>query len=163
MKSAAGDSKKPFRHLVATNRKARHEYVIEDTLEAGIELRGSEVKTLRSHRVSFADSYARVLDDQCWLIGLQLDLYEKAHVQLPDPLRKRRLLLNRREIDRLRAKTQRGGRTIVPLEIYFKGSWAKVLLGVGRGKTFGDKRAALRETEVRRDIDRTLKAARRSR
>lgn len=161
MKAAKTDGQKPYRQNVATNRKARHDYVIEDTVEAGIELRGSEVKSLRNHRVSFADSYARVLNNECWLIGLQLNLYEKASVQLPDPQRKRRLLLQRREIDRLRAITERSGRTLIPLEIYFKGSWAKVLLGVGRGKTHGDKRAALREAEVRRDIDRTLKAARR--
>jgi len=153
-------TKKPYRQAVASNRKARHNYFIEETVEAGMALHGSEVKSLRTHRVSFADSYARVLNDECWLIGLQLNTYEKAHVQLPDPTRKRRLLLNRREIARLRAKTEIAGRTIVPLEIYFKGPWAKVLLGVGRGKTHGDKRAALREAEVRRDIDRTLRAAR---
>ena len=154
-------AKKPYRQLVASNRKARHNYVIEETVEAGIELRGSEVKSLRTHRVSFADSYARVDHNECWIIGLQLNVYEKTHVQVPDPVRRRRLLLNRREIDRLRAKTEMAGRTIVPLEIYFKGPWAKMLLGVGRGKTHGDKRAALREAEVRREIDRTLREKRR--
>ncbi|MCY3021433.1 MAG: SsrA-binding protein SmpB [Planctomycetota bacterium] len=151
---------KPYRLLIATNRKARHDYYIEDTLEAGIALHGSEVKSLRTRRVSFADSYARVQGNECWLIGLQVNTYEKAHVQLPDPVRRRKLLLNRREIDRLRAKTEMSGRTLVPLEVYFKGPWAKVLLGVARGKTHGDKRAALREAEVRRDIDRALRAAR---
>lgn len=161
--SATPETRKPYRKTVATNRKARHDYHIEETVEAGIELHGSEVKSLRTHQVSFADSYARVLDNECWLIGLQLSTYEKTHVQVPDPARKRRLLLKRHEIGRLRAKTEAGGRTIVPLEVYFKGSWAKVLLGVARGKTHGDKRAALREAEVRRDIDRTLKAARKRR
>jgi SsrA-binding protein len=162
MKRAAGqDGEKPYRAVVATNRKARFDYHIEESVEAGIELRGSEVKSLRTRQVSFADSYARVLDNECWLIGLQLTVYDKAHVQVPDVVRRRRLLLNRREISKLRAKTEVAGRTLVPLEIYFKGPWAKVLLGVARGKTHGDKRAALREAEVRRDIKRVLQNARR--
>jgi len=156
----AGD-KKPYRMVVATNKRAHHDYLIEEKLEAGLELKGSEVKSLRTRRVSFADCYARVYENECWLIGLQLVTYEKSHVQVPDPVRRRKLLLNRREIDKLRAKTEMAGRTIVPLEIFFKGPWAKVLLGVGKGKTHGDKRASLKAAEVRRDIDRVLRAARR--
>jgi SsrA-binding protein len=161
MKTSEPDTKKPYRLSVAANRKARHDYLIEETVEAGIALHGSEVKSLRLHLVSFADSYARVLDGECWLIGLQVNTYDKAHVQLPDPVRKRKLLLGKREIEKLRAKSEIAGRTLVPLEIYFKGPWAKVLLGVAKGKTHGDKRSALREAEVRRDIDRTLREKRR--
>jgi len=147
--------------MVATNRKAFHEYLIEDKIEAGIELKGSEVKSLRTKNVQFADCYARVYDDECWLIGLQLNTYDKAHVQVPDTTRRRKLLLNRREIDKLRARTEKSGHTLVPLEIYFFGPWAKVLLGVGKGKTHGDKRQALKAAEVRRDIDRLMRSERR--
>ena len=153
--------KKPYRLTVATNSKARHDYFVEEKVEAGIELHGSEVKSLRTRRVSFADCYARVYEGECWLIGLQLSTYDKAHVQVPDPDRRRKLLLSRREIEKLRAKTEIAGRTLVPLEIYFKGSWAKVLLGVCKGKTHGDKRQSLKEAEVKRDINRLLKSARR--
>jgi SsrA-binding protein len=153
--------KKPYRLTVATNSKARHDYFVEEKIEAGIELHGSEVKSLRTRRVSFADCYARVYEGECWLIGLQLSTYDKAHVQVPDPDRRRKLLLSRREIEKLRAKTEIAGRTLVPLEIYFKGSWAKVLLGVCKGKTHGDKRQTLKEAEVKRDINRLLKSARR--
>jgi SsrA-binding protein len=152
--------KKPYRLTVATNSKARHEYFIEEKLEAGIELHGSEVKSLRTRRVSFADCYARVYENECWLIGLQLSTYDKTHVQVPDPDRRRKLLLSRREIDKLRAKTEQSGRTLIPLEIYFSGRWAKVSLGVCKGKTHGDKRESLKAAEVKRDIDRVLKAAR---
>ena len=149
--------KKPYRKLISGNPRARHEYHIEETVEAGIVLAGSEVKSLRTRNVSFADCYARVYEDQCWLIGLQISLYDKAHVQLPDPVRQRRLLLSRREIDRLRGKSEKTGMSIVPLEIYFKGPWVKVLLGLGRGKTFSDKRESLKSREVKREIDRTLR------
>src|SRR5579864_1560377 len=112
--------KKPYRKIVATNARAHHDYFVEEKLEAGIELHGSEVKSLRTRRVNFADCYARVYENECWLIGLQLSTYEKSHVQVPNPDRRRKLLLSRREIDKLRAKTEQSGRTIVPLEIYFK-------------------------------------------
>jgi len=153
--------KKEYRLTVATNAKARHDYFVEEKVECGIELHGSEVKSLRTRRVSFADCYARVYEGECWLIGLQLSTYDKAHVQIPDPVRRRKLLLSKREIEKLRAKSEVAGRTLVPLEIYFKGSWAKVLLGVCKGKTHGDKRQSLKEAEVKRDINRILKSARR--
>ncbi|HYG73841.1 MAG TPA: SsrA-binding protein SmpB [Planctomycetota bacterium] len=159
-KSKQAAPKKPFKQIVATNRKAYHDYLITDKIEAGLELKGSEVKSLRTKNVQFADCYARVYDNECWLIGLQLNTYEKTHVQVPDPTRRRKLLLHRREIDKLRAKTEKSGHTLVPLEIYFHGPWAKVLLGLGKGKTHGDKRAALKAAEVRRDIDRVLRTAR---
>jgi SsrA-binding protein len=157
MKSENQDEKKEYRRVIAQNRRARHDYFIEDTLEAGLVLHGSEVKSLRAHGVSFADCYAHIFEEECWLIGLQLKTYEKAHVQLPDPVRQRKLLLSRREIDKLRAKTERTGLTIVPLEIYFKGPWAKVLLGVARGKKQHDKRDTIKRAEVKRDLDRTLR------
>src|SRR5688572_21737171 len=139
MQKTVTDEKKDYKKVVATNSKARHDYFVEDTVEAGIELQGSEVKSLRTRRVNFADCYARIYENECWLMGLQLSTYEKTHVQVPEPSRRRKLLLKRREIDKLRAKSETTGRTLVPLEIYFRGSWAKVLLGICKGKTHGDK------------------------
>ena len=160
-KKTTETEKKPYRRVVATNSKARHDYFVEETIEAGIELHGSEVKSLRTRRVSFADCYARVYEDECWLMGLQLSTYEKSHVQVPLPDRRRKLLLKKREIEKLRAKSEVAGRTLIPLEIYFSGPWAKVLLGICKGKTHGDKRESLKAAEVRRDIDRVLRNARR--
>ena len=154
------DQKKEFRRVVATNSRAHHDYFVEESVEAGIELHGSEVKSLRTCRVNFADAYARVYENECWLIGLHLSTYEKAHVDLPEPARRRKLLLNRREINKLRAKSEMSGQTLIPLEIYFAGPWAKVLIGICKGKTHGDKRSSLRDAEVKRDIDRTLRSAR---
>jgi len=163
MEKNTNSDKKPYRRVVATNSRARHDYFVEETIEAGLQLHGSEVKSLRTRRVNFADAYARIYENECWLVGLQLTSYEKAHVQVPDPDRRRKLLLNRREIDKLRAKTEMSGRTLVPLEIYFRGSWAKVLLGICRGRTHSDKRDSLRKAEAKREIDRVLKNTRRAR
>ncbi len=159
-KDDKAEIKKPYKRTIANNPRARHEYLIEDTVEAGIVLSGSEVKSLRTRSVSFADCYARVYDDECWLIGLQVSTYDKTHVQVPDPVRQRKLLLARREIDKMRGRSEKSGMTLVPLEMYFKGPWVKVLLGLGKGKGFSDKRASLKERDAKRDIDRTLRAKR---
>lgn len=152
--------KKPYHKSIARNPRARHEYIIEETYEAGIVLAGSEVKSLRTRSLSFADCYARVYDDECWLIGLQISTYDKAHVQLPEPVRQRRLLMKRREIDKLRGLSEKKGMTLVPLEMYFKGPWVKVLLGLGRGKSFSDKRDSIKTRDVKRELDRTLRSKR---
>jgi SsrA-binding protein len=157
----AEKNSKPYFKTVATNRRARHDYFIEEFVEAGIALRGCEVKSLRSNLVNFADSYALIADGECWLIGLQINTYDKAHVQVPDPVRRRRLLLSRREIGKLQKKSELAGRTLVPLEIYFKGPWAKLKLGICRGKTFADRREDLKSREANREIDRAMKARRR--
>jgi len=161
--AAEKKEKKPYRKVVGSNARAFHDYFVEEKLEAGIELHGSEVKSLRTRRLDFADAYARVYENECWLMGLHLNTYDKAHVQVPEPARRRKLLLSRREIDKLRAKTERSGRTLIPLEIYFQGSWAKVLLGVCKGKTHGDKRDTLKKSEAKREIDRVMSAARKGR
>lgn len=150
-----------YRLSVAQNRRARHDYHVEETYEAGIELHGSEVKTLRLREVDFADAYAIVTDGQCWLQGLRIATYDKAHVQLPDPVRRRRLLLKKREIAKLLALSERSGYTLIPLEIYFRGSWAKVRLGVCRGKREYDKRQSLKADMAAREIARVKKTARR--
>jgi SsrA-binding protein len=163
MKTQKQTDNKTYFHRVAVNRRARHDFLIEDSLEAGIELHGSEVKSLRSQTVDFADAYARIENGECRLIGLRLAPYKQARVQLPDPMRTRRLLLNAREIRRLWSATDREGRTLIPLEIYFRGSWAKVKLGICVGKKKGDKRSALREAAVKREMDRAVKSDRRNR
>ncbi|MCZ7649008.1 MAG: SsrA-binding protein SmpB [Planctomycetota bacterium] len=156
-KPAAAAEKKPYFKVVATNRRARHDYTIEESLEAGLVLHGSEVKSLRAGKVDFADSYARVYEGQCWLVGLRISPYEKAFVEVPIADRRRKLLLKKREIQKLQARMDRAGYTVVPLEVYFHGNWAKVKLGICRGKTKADKRQALRKDEARREVDRAMK------
>src|SRR4051812_10007097 len=111
-KAEPAAEKKIYRKTISTNHRARHDYFIEDTVEAGLVLHGSEVKSLRTKSVSFADCYARIYENECWLVGLQLLKYEQTSVQIPESDRRRKLLLSRREIDKLRAKTEAGGKTI---------------------------------------------------
>lgn len=142
--------------VVATNRKARHDYLIEDTMEAGLILTGSEIKSIRGGRVNLRDSYATVRNNELWLVNAHIAPYKQASYQNHEPRRDRKLLLHRREINRLIGKLQEKGLTLVPLQIYLKNSWAKVQLGLARGKKSYDKRQTLREREDRRKIERAL-------
>ncbi len=142
---------------VATNRKARHNYTIEETFEAGIVLAGSEVKSLRQGNCSLDDGFAVVKNGEVILRGVHISPYKQASIYNPDPDRDRRLLLHRREIIRLAAKVKERGYTLVPLRIYFKRGFAKVELGLGRGKKLYDKRRKLREEDERRRTDEALK------
>jgi SsrA-binding protein len=146
---------------IATNRRARHEYEILETVEAGLVLRGTEVKSLRDGLVNFKDSYASVRNGEGWLLGCHISPYSHGTDANHDPERDRKLLLHKREIARLSGKIAERGLTLVPLRLYFKGGRAKVELGLARGKKLHDKRAALREREVRREMDKTARAARR--
>ena len=146
---------------IATNRRARHEYEILETVEAGIVLRGTEVKSLRDGLVNFKDSYASVRNGEGWLLGCHINPYSHGTDANHDPERDRKLLLHKREIDRLGGKVAEKGLTLVPLRLYFKDGRAKVELGLARGKKLHDKRATLREREVRREMDKTARAARR--
>lgn len=146
------------RKVVARNRKARHEYEILETYEAGMELKGPEVKSLRSGGVSFQDAFARVDDGEVWLHSLHISPYVQANRSNVDPVRPRRLLLNRKEIRRLVVKTQEKGLTIVPLEIYFSRGYAKVTLAVARGKKLYDKREELKRRQQDRDARRAVEA-----
>jgi SsrA-binding protein len=143
---------------IAENRRARHDYAIDETLEVGIELKGSEVKSLRARAVSFADAYALVEKDQLILHGLRIDKWKNAstHVVV-EPDRKRRLLAKAREIEDLKKAVQQRGCSLIPLKIYFKGPWAKVLIGVGKGKTHEDKRDTIRKREADRDMERGMR------
>lgn len=146
---------------VATNRRARHEYEILETFEAGLVLRGTEVKSLRAGQVTFKDAYATVRNDEIWLVGCHISPYSHGTDANHDPERDRKLLLHAREIARLGGKTAERGLTLVPLRVYFKRGRAKLELALARGKKLHDKRSALREREVRREMDRAVRAVRR--
>lgn len=140
--------------VVATNRRARHDYLIEDTFEAGMVLTGSEIKSIRGGQVSLGDSYATVREGELWLINAHISPYNQASYENHEPRRDRKLLMHRREINRLTGKLQEKGLTLVPLRLYLKNSRAKIELGLGRGKKLYDKRQSMREREDNRRIAR---------
>ena len=146
---------------VATNRRARHEYEILETIEAGLVLRGTEVKSLRAGHVNFKDSYATVRNNEAWLLGCHISPYSHGTDANHDPERDRKLLLHRRQIARLSGKVAERGLTLIPLRLYFKRGRAKVEVGLARGKKLHDKRSAIREREVRRELDKAARAGRR--
>ncbi len=142
----------PPEKVIATNRKAFHNFAILETFEAGLVLRGTEVKSLREAQVNFKDSYATIDNDEAWLVGCHISPYHHGSDANHDPDRKRKLLLHRREIARLLGKVAERGLTLVPLRLYFKDGRAKVELGLARGKKLHDKRAAIRERDARREM-----------
>ncbi len=144
--------------MVARNRKARHEYEILASYEAGLALRGPEVKSLRGGGVSFQDAFARVESGEVWLHNLHISPYEQANRFNVDPVRPRRLLLTRQEIRQLAVKTEEKGLTLVPLEIYFTRGYAKVELAVGRGKKLHDKRETIKRRQQDRESRRAMEA-----
>ena len=146
--------------VVATNRRARHEYEILETLEAGLVLRGTEVKSLRDGQVNFKDSYATVRNGEAWLRGCHISPYSHGTDANHEPERDRKLLLHKREITRIVGKTAEKGLTVVPLKLYFKGGRIKIELGLARGKKLHDKRATLRERETRREMEKAARAGR---
>src|SRR5207244_12069324 len=146
---------------IATNRRARHEYSILETFEAGVVLRGTEVKSLRAGLVNFKDSYATVRNGEVWLLGCHINPYSHGTDANHDPERDRKLLLHAKEINKLTGKIAERGLTLVPLRLYFKEGRVKIELGLARGRKLHDKRSALREREVRREMDKTARAARR--
>ena len=146
---------------IATNRRARYEYEILETLEAGLVLRGTEVESLRTGQVNFKDSYATVRNGEIWLLGCHISPYSHGTDANHDPERDRKLLLHAREITRLTGKIAERGLTLVPLKLYFKSGRAKREIGLARGKKLHDKRSALREREVRREMDKAARAGRR--
>jgi SsrA-binding protein len=143
--------------IVATNRRAYHDYHIEETHEAGLVLTGTEIKSVRAGSVNLKDSYAVVKDGEAWLLNVHISSYEPASRQNVDPDRTRKLLLHRGEIDRLMGRVQEKGLTIIPLRMYLKHNRAKVELALVRGKRQYDKRAAIAKRETDREIQRALK------
>ncbi len=143
--------------LIASNRRARHDYAIDDTVECGIVLQGSEVKALREGQVRLADAFARVIRDQVWLDGVHIPQYQFAHgVGAHDPDRPRKLLLHRNQIDKLEARVNQERVALVPLSFYFRDGRVKVELGVGKGRKKADKRQALAERDTQREMQRAL-------
>lgn len=143
---------------IAVNRRARHDYIIEETVEAGIVLTGSEVKALREGKANLKDSYGRIEHGEAWLWNAHISPYGPASPFGHEPTRTRKLLLHGHEIARLHGKVKERGLTLIPVRLYFKNGRAKVELALARGKKRYDKRAAIREREVRRELDRAGKA-----
>jgi SsrA-binding protein len=144
----------PEDRLVAQNRRAGHDYFISETYEAGLVLRGTEVKSLRSGKASLAEAYARVEGDEAWVLQMHIPPYEQGNRENPDPLRRRKLLLHRAQIAQLRDAVARKGLTLVPLRLYFARGNAKLLIGIGKGKKTVDKRHAIAERDAKREMDR---------
>lgn len=140
--------------VVTTNRKARHEYFILESIEAGIVLTGTEVKSLRQGNANLTDGYATVRNAEVWLSGMHISPYEQGSYANVDPIRERKLLLHRTEIRKLISKTREKGLTLIPLRIYFKKNIAKVQLGVCKGKKAYDKRQAIAQRDAERDLRR---------
>ncbi len=143
--------------VVATNRKAFHNFSIEETFEAGIVLEGSEVKSLRNGNVSLKESYALVEKGEVYLYNMHIAPYKKASVYFPDPKRRRKLLLHKWEIRKLIGKVRERGYTLIPLKVYFKGPFAKIELGLAKGRKKYDRRRELAEKAERRELERALK------
>ncbi|HXF49558.1 MAG TPA: SsrA-binding protein SmpB [Verrucomicrobiae bacterium] len=145
---------------VATNRKAFHLYHIEDKLEVGMVLGGTEVKSLRAGKANMSDAYAMIEEGELWLYNLHISPYEAGNRANPDPVRKRKLLAHKREIQKLFAKAAQKGYTLVPLRIYFSEGRAKLELGVGVGKKLFDRREAIKERDLRREEERERRGRR---
>ena len=143
---------------LASNRKAYHDYFIEDKFEAGIELAGTEVKSIRKGNVNLKDSFCAVKDGEMFLYGMHVSPYEQGNIFNKDPRRTRKLLLHKREIMRLYGKIKQDGLALIPLSVYFKNAKVKVELGLARGKKLHDKRDAAAARDARREMDRALKS-----
>jgi SsrA-binding protein len=148
------------RKAIARNRRAYHDYHIDDTYEAGVALTGTEVKSLRAGRASLADGFAQISDGEVWLHNVHIPEYVQGTWTNHTPRRIRKLLLHRKEIDRLASRTTEQGLTLIPLSLYFKDGYVKVELGVARGKRTYDKRQDLARRDAAREIDRALKRRR---
>ena len=143
--------------IVAQNKKARHEFFIEQTLEAGIVLSGTEVKSIRQGKVNLKDCYATIENGEVVVSGMHISPYEQGNIYNKDPMRSRKLLLHRYEINKLIGLTQQKGLTLVPLQLYFKRGKVKIEIAVAKGKKLYDKRDDIAEREVKREIDRKMK------
>ena len=143
--------------LIANNKKAYHDYFIDETYEAGIELAGTEVKSLRQGKCSIKEAYVTIDNGQIYVNGMHINPYEKGNIFNKDPLRKRKLLLHKYEINKLAGKIKEKGYTIVPLKLYFKNGKAKLEIGVAKGKHTYDKKESIKERDIKRETDKALK------
>jgi len=144
--------------VVCQNKKAYHDYHIEETIEAGMALLGTEVKAIKEGKANLKDSYVIVKDSEVFLLNCHISPYSHGNIMNHDPLRTRKLLLHRKEIERLRGKTAVKGFTLIPLKLYFKGPFAKVEIGLAKGKQLFEKRETIKEREAKRDIERAMKS-----
>jgi SsrA-binding protein len=156
-KKTAPDREHDNERVIATNRRARHEYEVMDTLECGIVLVGSEVKSLRTGRLSLDEAYGRIKQGEVWLIGCDIPEYAQANQFNHEPRRPRKLLLHRREIKKFAGKAFEKGLTLVPLKMYFKEGRAKLLIGICRGRKVHDKREAMKKAAVKRELQRVTR------
>ncbi len=152
------EKKSDGRKIIANNKKAYHDYFVDETMEAGIQLFGTEVKSLRAGGVNLKDSYCTIEDGELFATGMHISPYEKGNIYNRDPMRDKKLLMHKREILRLLGKVGQEGVTLVPLSMYFKGSRVKVELGICRGKKLYDKRDDLAKKQANRDIERYTKS-----
>lgn len=147
----------PTEKNIVVNRKARHEFTILQSFEAGIVLQGTEVKSLRQGKINLSDCYAQVKDGEVWLINAHINVYDHGNINNHDPLRKRKLLFNRSEIRKLEKATLEKGNTLVPLRFYFKGGIVKVELAIAKGKKVYDKREDIAKKDAARELERKVK------
>jgi len=143
--------------IICQNKKARFEYELEDFLEAGLVLTGTEVKSLRAGKANLLDAYGKITNGEAWLIGAHISPYSSAYYGNHDPLRKRKLLLKRKEIKKLIGKTQEKGHSLIPTKLYFKNGLAKIELALGKGKKLHDKRASKKEAESKIELARAIR------
>lgn len=143
--------------VIAQNKKARHDFFIEDTYEAGIVLTGTEIKSIRAGRVNLRDSYAGIRDGEAYLYNMHISTYEQGNRYNHEPLRTRKLLLHREQIRKLIGLTKQQSYTLVPLRLYLKGGFCKVEIGLAKGKKNYDKRESLKQKDAKRDVDRALR------
>lgn len=143
--------------IACQNRKAYHDYAIEETIEAGIQLLGTEVKSLRAGKANLNDSYVIIKDSEAFLFNCHISPYTHGNIMNHEPMRTRKLLLHKKELERLIGKIRQKGFTLIPLKIYFKGSYAKVEVGLAKGKKTYEKREAIKEREAKRTIERVMK------
>ena len=145
--------------LIAKNPTAYHNYFIEDTIEAGIVLTGTEIKSIRNRKVNLKDSYATIKNGEAYIYGMHISPYEHGNIFNRDPLRTRKLLLNKREINKLLGYISQKGMSLIPINLYFKNNFVKLELGIGKGKKLYDKREDIAKKDAERKIQRTLKNA----
>jgi SsrA-binding protein len=146
--------------IIASNRRARHDYTIESTVEAGLVLTGTEVKSLRAGRATLTEGYGQIIDNEAWLYGVHIPEYTQGTWTNHEPRRTRKLLLHRKEIDKLASSVKERGLTLIPLSLYFSGGKVKIELGLGRGKRAYDKRQDLAKRDAAREVERELRRRR---
>ena len=143
--------------LIAQNKKARHDYSILETIEAGVVLQGTEIKSVRDSRINLKDGFVRIRNGEAYLYNVHISPYDQGNIFNHDPLRTRKLLMHKKQIAKLTAETKNTGVTLIPLKLYIKNGFAKVLVGVAKGKKQYDKRQDLKQKDMNREINRTLK------